>query len=226
MNAGSPRGAISMPVVLGLIIAGATLFSGVFFYLFHQLNLKVEKVIRDQFNQQQLVLARKIAEGVENHLDFLESSLLTMSRVGATLAEEPGSPGFHRYLTTRLEDLFPLGALDLAWYGPDGLLKLTWRGQPAEGQVILKPGTLEWARQPTSRGRLFLERTRPGPYPLSGSPGHVPGRPALLSGAISWCPGSGGRPLLHLRPGYQRGALRGHRLSLDHQSGRHLFGPL
>ncbi len=152
-----------MPVVLGLIIAGAVLFAGVFFYLFHQLNLKVEAVIRDQFNQQQLVLARKIADSVENHLDFLESSLLTMSR---GLPEEPDSPDFYRHLGTRLEDLLPLGVLDLGWYGPDGALKFSWRGQPgAAGEVHLHQATLEWARQPANRGRLRLEKTRPGPYP-------------------------------------------------------------
>lgn len=166
MNAQSPRGAISMPVVLGLIIAGAVLFAGVFFYVFHQLNIKVETVIRNQFNQQQLVLARKIADSVENHLDFLESSLLTMSRMGDSLALEPDSPGFHRYLTTRLNDLLPLGVLDLAWYGVDGVLKFSWRGQPEEGALIrLEPSTLAWAREPTSKGRLRLEKTRPGPYP-------------------------------------------------------------
>ncbi|MEJ5328671.1 MAG: ATP-binding protein [Desulfobaccales bacterium] len=166
MNAQSPRGAISMPVVLGLIIAGAVLFAGVFFYVFHQLNIKVETVIRNQFNQQQLVLARKIADSVENHLDFLESSLLTMSRMGDSLALEPDSPGFHRYLTTRLNDLLPLGVLDLAWYGVDGVLKFSWRGQPEEGALIrLEPSTLAWAREPASKGRLRLEKTRPGSYP-------------------------------------------------------------
>lgn len=163
MTSGSDRGAVSLPVVIGLIVAGAVLFGGVFFYLFHQLNLKVEKVLRDQFNQQQLVLARKIADSVENHLDFLESSLLTMSR---GLEEEPGLPGFCRYLQTRLEDLAPLGVLDLAWYGADGGLKYTCRGAPEpESGVYLEGATLAWARDPGHRGRLRLERTRPGPYP-------------------------------------------------------------
>ncbi|MCL6620764.1 MAG: hypothetical protein K6T55_01570 [Syntrophobacterales bacterium] len=162
-TAPSPRGAISLPVVLGLILTGALLFGGVLIYLLHQLNFKVEKVIRDQFNQQQLVLARKIADSVENHLDFLESSLLTMSR---GLEEEPGSPGFYRHLTTRLEDLTPLGVLDLAWYGADGVLKHSWRGAPEpEAGVCLEGATLAWAREPGHRGRLRLGKTRPGPYP-------------------------------------------------------------
>jgi signal transduction histidine kinase len=162
-TAPSSRGAISLPVVLGLILTGALLFGGVLIYLLHQLNFKVEKVIRDQFNQQQLVLARKIADSVENHLDFLESSLLTMGR---GLEGEPGSPGFYRHLTTRLEDLTPLGVLDLAWYGADGVLKHSWRGAPEpEAGVCLEGATLAWAREPGHRGRLRLEKTRPGPYP-------------------------------------------------------------
>ncbi len=161
MQAGQARGAVSLPLVIALIVGGALLLSLVFFYQFHKLNLKVEMVLRDQFNQQQLMLARKIADGVESHFDFLESSLLTISR-NLTDHLLPGSPEFARNMEISQQDLERLGVLEIRWYSAEGGFVKSW-GKPTAEEIHadrLSPGTLAWVQDPKNRGRLFLEKTR------------------------------------------------------------------
>ncbi len=167
MHAGRARGAISLPLVITLIISGALLLSLIFFYQFHRLNLKVELVLRDQFNQQQLMLARKIADSVESHLDFLESSLLVLCR---NLSGEvpPDSPNFKGALESRREDLQRLGVLDLRYYDAAGQCRWSWYSNPAalwEAEDRLRPTTLKWVEDPKNRGHLLLEKTQRFAYP-------------------------------------------------------------
>jgi signal transduction histidine kinase len=161
MNSPRARGAISLPLVIVLIVGGAVILSGVFFYQFHKLNLKVELVLRDQFNQQQLVLARKIADSVESHFDFLESSLYSLSR-DMPHNVLPGSPQFDRSLEVRQQDLQRLGVLEIRWYDGDGVFRKAWGQTPAEDipPDRLPPATLAWLKDPRNRGRLLLEKTR------------------------------------------------------------------
>jgi len=65
----------------GLVIIALTLIvSGIIFILSYRVNLKLERVVTEQFNDQQLVLARKIALDIRHHFSFLETVLLFFSR--------------------------------------------------------------------------------------------------------------------------------------------------
>ncbi len=149
-------GAISLPFVVVLIIAGALILSAVFYSLFHKLNLKVEQVLREQFNQQQLMLAKKIADNVEAHFDYLENEMLGFPWRFRQF--EANSPEFQQYLAQRLKDLHPLGVLAIMYYNTDGLMVDCWSNPPFKPPtpVRLPENHLEWVKDSKNRGRLLL----------------------------------------------------------------------
>jgi two-component system, NtrC family, sensor histidine kinase HydH len=158
MNPGRQRGALSLPIILFFILAGTIVLSLLFYTYWQRLNRKVEATLRDQFNQQQLQLARKIADNVEAYFDFLESDLLAYPWRFQLVA--PDSPGFDKYMQARFKDLQRLGILEIRWYDQAGRLQKSWRspadaGIPATGISLPRP-MLAWVRNPQSRGRLFL----------------------------------------------------------------------
>jgi two-component system sensor histidine kinase HydH len=158
MNPGRPRGALSLPIILTVILAGTIILSFLFFTYWQRLNRKVEDILKNQFNQQQLQLARKIADNVEAYFDFLESDLLAYPWRFQLIA--PDSPGFDKYMQARFQDLHRLGILEIRWYDQTGRLQKSWRSaeDPSlpETGVTLPAPLLAWVHNPQSKGRLYL----------------------------------------------------------------------
>lgn len=154
----SPRtqGAVSFPVIVALIIAGALVLSVIFYSFFHKLNLKVENTLREQFNQQQLMLARKIADNVEAYFDYLENELLAFPWRFRNFHLK--SPEFQTYMEKRFLDLHGLGILAILHYNRDGMLIDSWSAQPPEvsSAVRLPEPYFKWTRDPKNHGRLYL----------------------------------------------------------------------
>ncbi len=167
MFAGRSRRALSLPQILLFILAGTVILSVLFFTFWQQLNRKVEDILKQQFNQQQLELARKIADNVEAYFDYLESELLAYPWRFRLIP--PDSPGFNEYMKVRFEDLRRLGILEIRWYDQAGRLHKYWRPQepvtPAKTLDSLPPEVIAWLQNPQSKGRLFLGKvhrsTRP-----------------------------------------------------------------
>jgi two-component system sensor histidine kinase HydH len=163
------RGALSLPKIIGLIVAVTILLSLLFFSFWQRLNAKVEDILKEQFNRQQLELARKIADNVESYFDFLESELLAFPwRLHAMSLK---SPGVEEYLTARSRELQKLGVLELGWYGADGrLIKAYGRPAITDSEAftdVLPADLLSWIKDPVHKGQLFLgkvERTAEGPW--------------------------------------------------------------
>ena len=158
MKSGRAQGAISLPLVIALVIIGALILSLVFYSFFHKLNLKVETTLREQFNQQQLMLSRKIADNVEAYFDYLENMMLTLSR---ELFEhvKPGSPEFDSFMQERFLEMNRMGILEFRWYNDAGVLMETWDRDPGAATrppVNLAPKYLQWVKDPQKRGRLLL----------------------------------------------------------------------
>jgi two-component system sensor histidine kinase HydH len=158
MNPGRPRGALSLPIILTVILAGTIILSFLFYTYWQRLNRKVEDILKNQFNQQQLQLARKIADNVEAYFDFLESDLLAYPWRFQLIA--PDSPGFDKYMQARFQDLHRLGILEIRWYDQTGRLQKSWRsaedpGLPETGVTLPAP-LLAWVHNPQSKGRLYL----------------------------------------------------------------------
>ena len=158
MFAGRPRRALSLPQILLFILAGTIILSVLFFTFWQRLNRKVEDILKQQFNQQQLELARKIADNVEAYFDYLESELLAYPWRFRLIP--PDSPGFNQYMQGRYEDLQRLGILEIRWYDQAGRLHKYWRPQepasPAKTVDSLPPEVTAWLQNPQSKGRLFL----------------------------------------------------------------------
>ena len=158
MKPGRSRGALSLPQILLFILAGTIILSILFFTFWQRLNRKVEDILKQQFNQQQLELARKIADNVEAYFDIMESDLLAYPWRFSLIP--PDSPSFDRYMQARFQDLSRLGVLEIRWYDQNGRLARVWRQQqpatPLETGESLPAPVLAWAHDPKSKGRLYL----------------------------------------------------------------------
>jgi two-component system sensor histidine kinase HydH len=167
MKSSRPRGALSLPKILFFILAGTILLSLLFFTFWQRLNRKVEDILKDQFNQQQLELARKIADNVVAYFDYLENELLAFP--GRFRLIPPNSPGFGEYMETRFQDMHRLGILEIRWYNRAGRLQRVWRpaaqASPPATSDSLPVAILTWMHDPQSKGRLYLGEVRQATQP-------------------------------------------------------------
>lgn len=147
------------PVILAILV-GAVLLSGTFFFFWQKLNNKVETSMRAQFNQQQLMLARKIADNVESYFDFLENIMMGYAGLYQTIP--PQAHVIEASLAERFSRHKLFGILEIRHYNPQGVAAQIFSvsPQPASPSSVGLPASyLEWARDPANRGKLFLSKT-------------------------------------------------------------------
>ena len=134
MKARRTLGAISLPVTIGLILTVATVLTLLFYFFWQRLNRKVEVILRDQFNQQQLMLARKIADNVESYFDFLENALLGYAGLFQTPCPGAGPERRHGGKVSRHRRF---GILEIRRYNAAGrrCRTLSSRASPLPGRV-------------------------------------------------------------------------------------------
>jgi signal transduction histidine kinase len=166
MSANRSRGAFRLSLIIVIIVTGAVLLSSLFYTYWQRLNHQVEVILREQFNQQQLMLARKIADNVESYFDFLENALLGYAGLFQT------TPPDERAIDASLEERFArhqrFGLLQITRYNPEGVGVQAFSTSPKPPPVsnlALPADFLKWAQDPQQRGRLFLSQTfdYPGP---------------------------------------------------------------
>jgi two-component system sensor histidine kinase HydH len=167
MPANRSRGAFRLSLTIVVIVAGAILLSTLFYTFWQRLNKQVEIILRDQFNQQQLMLARKIADNVESYFDFLENALLGYAGLFQTI------PHDERTIDASLEERFArhkrFGLLQITRYNSEGEGVQSYSTSPKPPPVsslALPADYLKWAQNPGQRGRLFLSQT----FDYSGPP--------------------------------------------------------
>lgn len=160
MPASRSRGAFRLSLTIVVIVAGAALLSILFYTFWQRLNHKVEVTLQEQFNQQQLFLARKIADNVESYFDFLENALMGYAGLFQT------TPPDARELDAALQERFArhqrFGILGIRRYNAAGVgvqVFSTSPSPPKPGSVLLPPPFLDWAKNPANRGKLFLSET-------------------------------------------------------------------
>lgn len=154
------RGALPLPVIIALILAGAMVISLLFFSFWQKLNHNVEVILKDQFNQQQLMLARKIGDNVESYFDFLENAL--MGYAGLFQATPPQERELDDILAERWSRHQRFGLLAIVRYSPAGTGVQVFSSaakSPPAASLALPASYLQWARDPGQRGRLFLSKT-------------------------------------------------------------------
>ena len=167
MPASRSRGAIRLSLIIVIILAGAVLLSALFYTFWQRLNHQVETILQDQFNQQQLMLARKIADNVGSYFDFLENTLLGYA--GLFQATAPDDRTIEASLEERFARHQRFGLLQITRYSREGVglqsFSISPEAPPA-GSQALPAGSLKWAQAPENRGRLFLSQT----FDYSGPP--------------------------------------------------------
>jgi signal transduction histidine kinase len=158
MKPSRPRGTLSLPKILVFILAGTILLSLLFYASWQRLNQKVEDILEAQFNQQQLELARKIADNVESYFDYLENELLAYPWRFRLAALD--SPDFNAYMQARFKDMHRLGILEIGLYDGTGRPLRVWRSDdlaaPSEALGKVSPAILAWVNTPGNQGHLYL----------------------------------------------------------------------
>jgi two-component system, NtrC family, sensor histidine kinase HydH len=157
------QGRLHVPLIIGIILSGAVILSLLFLFFWQKFNQQVEVILRDQFNEQQLVVAKKVADNVEAYFDFLKNALLGyVGLVRETRAEAGNVAGLEPLFAERFERHRQVGVLELRWYNAAGVLELALSvtsSPPGPGSLILPEAYQHWARNPDHRGKLFLSKT-------------------------------------------------------------------
>ena len=160
MKASRTLGAISLRLTISLILTVAAVLTLLFYSSWQKLNQKVEVILKDQFNQQQLMLARKIGDNVESYFDLLESAL--MGYAGLFQSALPRERELNEVMAERFGRHRHFGILDIRRYNAAGqeVQDLSVGASPLPaGYPALPAAYLRWARDPAHRGRLFLSKT-------------------------------------------------------------------
>ncbi|MFP3868119.1 MAG: ATP-binding protein [Desulfobacteraceae bacterium] len=152
--------------LIPIIIVTALVISFAFFFIGHRIRQRVENLITEQFNQQQLTLARKIADSLEFHFDYLETELLSYSHFYET--ELRAKVLLRIYLQQHFTHLETFGIIEVRKYDANGQLEYFY-GQAPDYQPVqtrtLDAKYQEWLQDPQHRGELYLTTTFPWPDP-------------------------------------------------------------
>ena len=231
MPSGRSRGTFRLSLIIVIIVAGAVLLSTLFYTFWQRLNRQVEVILQEQFNQQQLFLAKKIADNVESYFDFLENAL--MGYAGFFQTTPPESRELDAALQERFSRHQRFGIIEIRRYNAAGVgvqVFSTSPHPPSPGSLTLPPPFLDWAKDPANRGRLFLSKTFV--YPDAPWKGRRVMRfltPLYWAGTQLNSGGDGGvshRPLLYLQASHGGCPVRSDRLCLDYRSGWRISWPI
>ena len=119
MPSGRSRGNFRLSLIIMIIVAGAFLLSILFYTFWQRLNRQVEVILQEQFNQQQLFLAKKIADNVESYFDFLENAL--MGYAGFFQTTSPESREVDAALKERFSRHQRFGIIEIRRYNAAGV---------------------------------------------------------------------------------------------------------
>ncbi len=133
-------------VILALLLLGGSLFC-----LWRWIGGQIEQVIITQFNQQQLMLARKIADNVEFYIDFLEYNLLNFR---TSFRIESGFPEhFQELLAAEADYLKYYGVVAVRHFDAGGRLLKSF---PELVSTPLPASRLTWAQNPQNCNQTLL----------------------------------------------------------------------
>jgi two-component system NtrC family sensor kinase len=139
-----------------IIFAGMTLLLGTVLILGWMSSRKVKEIVTEDFNQQQLVLARHAASQIENSLETIKRELLLLSLSPSIQYSE--SP----WMSNRLEIAFLSvkheGVLEIRYIGKKCLNALVSDNQNCRVEKLAADDLqyLEWARESRNKGKILL----------------------------------------------------------------------
>src|SRR5208337_916933 len=118
MKASRTLGAISLRVIISLILTVAAVLTLLFYSSWQKLNLKIDVILKNQFNQQQLMLARKVDDNVESYFDLLKNAL--MGYAGLFQSALPRERELNDAMAERFGRHRRFGILDIRRYNAAG----------------------------------------------------------------------------------------------------------
>jgi signal transduction histidine kinase len=155
-----------MRTVVASVITMALVVSLTLFFLWRWAGQRMEGIISNQFNEQQLMLARKIADNVEFYFDFLEYQLTSYSQ--SYQVDAAASNHFRSYLSLQLKFLHNFGILGIRKFDQNGQLEYFYSipSQVAPQEIReLSKDSLDWTRDRSNQGKILLTPTFLWPAP-------------------------------------------------------------
>lgn len=145
--------------VVATILLVTLLLSVGLFSLWLWSGKKIENVITEQFNEQQLMLARKIAENVETYVDFLE--LLAVTYTQEFLVEAVFPEHLDTFFKLQLEYVQAFGILAIKHYDAHGKMVAMYTASKTPVRPTaapLAPDRVAWGQDEANRHAVFLEQ--------------------------------------------------------------------
>jgi two-component system, NtrC family, sensor histidine kinase HydH len=143
--------------VVAVILLATLLIAAALCFLWLWAGKKMENIVTDQFNEQQLMLARKIADNVEVYVDFLEYQVISYKQAYQVETMEPKN--FRAFLTLQINYLKNYGILEIRQYDARGNLQVIYH--PGGPFVPLQSPPLaekylNWAKAEKNRFSILL----------------------------------------------------------------------
>ncbi len=134
-------------------------FSALIIYMGYSANKQMEETVTEQFNRQQLILAKKIAINISNHFKFLETSLRHLNQFWEQRIGKTDETMMHAgSISTLLSDWLVLGVVHLE---PErkAPVMLSRQGPVSYEELgIDYDHYLQWGAVPENRGKIFIGR--------------------------------------------------------------------
>lgn len=135
-------------------------FSILIFYMGYSANRQMEKTVTEQFNRQQLILAKKIAGDISYHFKFLETSLRELNQFREQNIDQRDEIVTHATsLSTLLADWLVLAVVQL---DPEGKGPVIFSNEEPIGNKGLGfecDRYFLWGAKPENRDKIIIGRT-------------------------------------------------------------------
>lgn len=142
-------------IVLGIIFIAFVLMA-ILAYLGYSSSKEMEQLVSDQFNQQQLILARKVRDSINDHFDLLNKELLRLNKVPAVR-----NLGVHCLdeMVSVFDQVRTLNVLEIRRLDFKGKTVYVVNENGAISEGITSPQTkslFELARGEKNKGKIFI----------------------------------------------------------------------
>ena len=121
---------------------------------------KMREIISEQFNQQQLVIAKSVATNIEDQFNFIKKEIQVLNLSPIIQYLEVSWPSL---LQNTMANMASYGVFEIGLVEASGkrIYRLT---AEKKSEVIERPYSdfdwLKWAQQPENRNKIFLQRVQ------------------------------------------------------------------
>ena len=122
---------------------------------------KMREVISEQFNQQQLIIAKSVASDIEEKFAFIKNELHTLNLSPAIQYLEVSWPN---RMQITMENVKSYGVVEIGLVEPRGsrAKSIDWTAKgnsEAPRSILPRCRSFQWAQDPSHRNQFFIKRT-------------------------------------------------------------------